>query len=58
MTNFEVLKNEISKTNSPEELAEVMSEFRYEIFTCNMTENCIQNYSCKQCYSEWLMKEL
>lgn len=58
MTNFDVLKNEIAKTNNPEELADVMSEFRYEIFPCNMTDKCIKDYSCQACYREWIMKEL
>ena len=58
ITNFDVLKQEISKTNNREELEDVLNEFRYDIFTCNMTEKCIINYSCKQCYRDFLNKEI
>lgn len=58
MNNFEILKQELMKCNNPEEFSEVMNEFRYEIFPCNMNENCIQGYSCKKCYEEWLMKKI
>ena len=36
MTNFDILKIEIMKCTTPDELQEVMEKFRFEIFPCNM----------------------
>lgn len=58
MTNFDILKIEVMKCTTPEEFEEVMERFRFEIFPCDMTERCIEGYTCKQCYREWLMKEV
>lgn len=58
MTNFDLLKLDISKCKTPEEMDEVMEHWRYEKFPCEMNEKCIVNYSCKQCYHEFLMKNM
>lgn len=58
MTNFDILKNEISKTNNPEEFQSVMDEFRWGLFSCEPNEGCIKDFSCKKCYEIWLMKEI
>lgn len=58
MTNFDLLKLDISKCKTPEEMNEVMEYWRYEKFPCEMNEKCIVSYSCKQCYHEFLNKEI
>lgn len=58
MTNFDLLKIEIQKCMSPQEFEDVLEHFRYEVFDCNMTEKCIQGYSCKQCYRDWMNKKV
>ena len=58
MTNFDILKIEIMKCTTPEELEEVLTRFRYEEFPCNITDRCIVGYTCQLCYREWLMKEV
>ena len=58
MTNFDILKIEIMKCTTPDEFEEIIEKFRFEIFPCNMGKNCIEGYTCKQCYREWLMREV
>lgn len=58
MTNFEVLKNEIPKTNNPEEFYNVLNEFRWDLFPCKEDVHCIKDYTCTQCYKNWLEKEI
>ena len=58
MTNFDILKQELMNCQNAEQLNNVMEEFRWNLFPCNENEHCIKNYSCLQCYRNWLEKEI
>lgn len=58
MTNFDVLKQEISKCNNAHEFTELLENWRYTIFPCESNDKCIKSIlPCFSCYLEWLDEE-
>ena len=59
MTNFDVLKEEITKCKSGQQLTNLLDMFRYGVFPCEMNSNCFDRIvDCSDCYAEWLDKEI
>lgn len=58
MTNFDLLKKDIQKCNNAEEFQNVLDDWRYNKFPCEMNEKCIVGYSCKVCYESFLESEV
>lgn len=58
MKNFDLLKQDIQKCNSPEEFQNVLDYWRYSKFPCEMNEKCIVGYSCQECYRSFLKSEV